>query len=326
MKIKICFYLFLLFIVDVSTAQYAPAAGLPGSTAIYKDSTCFVAWASGCIVHRGFQQIDSIVAGLASAGDSSMALGKSGDNPVVSLGDGGSAILTFDKPIKNGPGWDFAIFENGFNDDFLELAFVEVSSNGTDFFRFPSVSLTDTAIQVDTYGTLDPTKINNLAGKYRLFNGVPFDLEELSGTAGLDVMNITHIKVIDVIGSINPFYASYDSQEHKINDPWPTPFPVGGFDLDAVGVINQQTSGIETSENNCDTKMYPNPCQNYLRIELPEASTNNIEVTAVTGKGILRLHNIGTHATIDFTDIPRGIYIVKISNEHSLTFKKIIKN
>jgi hypothetical protein len=35
-------------------------------------------------------------------------------------------------------------------------------------------------------------------------------------------------------------YASYDSQGHQINDPWPTNFPTGGFDLDAVGVINEK--------------------------------------------------------------------------------------
>ncbi len=34
------------------------------------------------------------------------------------------------------------MFENGFADAFLELAFVEVSSNGIDFARFPAVSLT----------------------------------------------------------------------------------------------------------------------------------------------------------------------------------------
>ena len=37
-------------------------------------------------------------------------LEKAGENGVVSLGDGGSAILTFSKPIKNETGWDFAIF------------------------------------------------------------------------------------------------------------------------------------------------------------------------------------------------------------------------
>ena len=33
-------------------------------------------------------------------------------------------------------------------------------------------------------------------------------------------------------------FSSCDFNGHQINDPWPTPFNTGGFDLDAVGVIN----------------------------------------------------------------------------------------
>ena len=52
-----------------------------------------------------------------------MAIGAPG-NGVVSLGDGGYALLTFEKPIKNGID-DFAIFENSFSDTFLELGLVD---------------------------------------------------------------------------------------------------------------------------------------------------------------------------------------------------------
>jgi len=54
------------------------------------------------------------------------------DGYIVSLGDSGVADVTFAGAIYNGPGADFAVFENGFlnatNDSlaFLELAFVEV--------------------------------------------------------------------------------------------------------------------------------------------------------------------------------------------------------
>jgi hypothetical protein len=165
-----------------------------------------------------------------------MALGKSG---VVSLGDGGIATLTFSAAIFNGEGFDFAIFENSFSDDFLELAHVEVSSDGINFFRFPSVSLSPSDVQVESFGLLDATQIYNLAGKYRLFYGTPFDLQDLANELGLDINSMTHVRIIDVVGSILPEFATYDSQGNIINDPWPTPFPTSGFDLDAVGVIHQ---------------------------------------------------------------------------------------
>lgn len=34
-------------------AQFAPATGFDGTTAIHADSSAFVAWATGCTVERG---------------------------------------------------------------------------------------------------------------------------------------------------------------------------------------------------------------------------------------------------------------------------------
>ena len=233
------FTIFLLF-WNTGNSQFAPAAGEPGSTAIWKDSSIFKTWASGADIIRGPLKIGDDTLGYASAGEESFATGPALSNGLVSLGDGGQAILTFPFSIKNGPGFDFAVFENSFDDTFLELAFVEVSSDGVNFVRFPSHSLTDTTIQTNTFGTTDATKINNLAGKYRGSYGTPFDLQELAGNTNLNINAITHVKIIDVVGSVNKQYAKRDSYNNMINDPWPTPFPNGGFDLDAIGVIHQK--------------------------------------------------------------------------------------
>jgi len=176
-KFSLVFYLLLLFTIPV-ISQYAPGAGIQGTTAIHKDSSVFVNWAKNCSVIVGQEDISNPQSNLASAGDSSMAIGSPG-NGIVSLGDGGEAILTFERFIQNGPDWDFAIFENSFSNTFLELGFVEVSSNGTDYFRFPATSLTQDTIQIDAFGSVNPTDINNLAGKYRANYGTPFDLEDL---------------------------------------------------------------------------------------------------------------------------------------------------
>ncbi len=49
---------------------------------------------------------------------------------------------------------------------FLELAFVEVSTDSVHFVRFPAVSLTNPAVQTGAFGTTDARNIHNLAGKY----------------------------------------------------------------------------------------------------------------------------------------------------------------
>lgn len=45
---------------------------------------------------------------------------------------------------------------------------------------------------------------------------------------------------MDVVGSIAESNCTRDANQHKINDPYPTPFPTGGFDLDALGIIHHQ--------------------------------------------------------------------------------------
>lgn len=219
---------------------YDGAAGTDGSLAVAHDDPSLVAFATGFIdLVRGPAQLGDPAKGVVSFGSGAQALGAAGLDPydVISLGDGGAITLTFTRPITDGPGWDFAVFENAFSDGFLELAVVEVSSNGVDFFRFEAVSDTPVATQVAGFGTLDPTNLHNLAGKYRLGFGTPFDLAELAERGPLlDVAAITHVRIVDVVGVVDAARGTLDAAGRAINDPWPTPFATGGFDLDAVGV------------------------------------------------------------------------------------------
>src|ERR1700739_3119800 len=139
-----------LFLSQIIFEQFAPPAGQAGTTAMYKDSTAFIAWANFCVVQRGLQDISNPSGPKATVGDSSSAIGIA-DNSVVSLGDGGIAICIFQQPIVNAPGFDFAIFENSFDGNYLELAFVEVSSDGINFFRFPATSNTQDTLQTGSF-------------------------------------------------------------------------------------------------------------------------------------------------------------------------------
>jgi hypothetical protein len=256
-----------LFIAGINiSAQgpYAPGAGNTGSAAIYTDSAVIKSWATGIELKRGWVNIaDTSVkyngSNKTTFGYPAIALGQAQESAydVVSLGDSGIAVLTFDRPIANGNGPDFAVFENGFyspasekGTTFAELAFVEVSSDGKRFVRFPAVSLTSESTQTGGFGTTDPTHIYNLAGKDIQGYGTPFDLDDIKDSAGIDLNNIRFVKVVDAIGDINAPYASYDSKGHVVNDPWPTPYYSGGFDLDGIGAVNTgQPYSISTFEN-----------------------------------------------------------------------------
>ncbi len=266
-------FLILFFSLAASSAaQYPPAAGKPGSSALHKDSGMFVSWVKSCNIARGFQDISDTSLGLASTGNNLSPVGKAGVNGTLSLGDGGSVTCEFDTKIKNGPGYDFAVFENSFADTFLELAFVEVSSDGQNFYRFPSHSLTQDSVQVGSFGRVDAEHINNLAGKYRALFGTPFDLEELQHILSLDIDAVTHVRIVDVVGSINDSFARIDTAGHKVNDPWPTPFPSGGFDLDAIGLIHT-TATTDHTLPELQISLFPNPATEEIRFSgIPECS------------------------------------------------------
>lgn len=307
--------------------QYPPPAGMPGSTAIAADSNIFVEWAQECVLYRGYLNISDTTFYLngnnkASYGLSSDATGMA-DNVVVSLGDKGMAVLTFQTPLVDANGYDFAIFENSFNDNFLELAFVEASSDGIHFFRFPSVSLIDSTTQTGGYETTDATKIHNLAGKYRALYGTPFDIAELSNNALLDKNNITHIRIIDVVGSVNPLYGNRDSQGHLINDPFPTPFEGGGFDLDAVGVIHNKIFN-SVAENRQTLKVLPNPANDQVQIII-DAEIRQMYIYDLNGKMLL-LNEQNRSNTIDISGLATGMYQIVIEyNNGEVGRSKFIK-
>ena len=191
------------------------------------------------------------------------ALGRVTGDPfdVVSLGDLSAAqisnavpvgriTLTFSQAISDLSGADFVVFENGFatgNLIFGELAYVEVSSDGVNFVRFPSISLNSNPITA--FGNFDATNVFNLAGKhgnsYGESWGTPFDLSHLKNvpavTGGLvNLQQIRYVRIVDIPGS----GAFLDAAGRSIYDPWQT-IGSGGFDLDAVGVISRRVGFLE---------------------------------------------------------------------------------
>ncbi|MFW6146431.1 MAG: dockerin type I domain-containing protein [Planctomycetota bacterium] len=160
----------------------------------------------------------------------------------------GSITLAFDVTIADGPGPDLAAFENGFSRTgapsfFAELAYVEVSTDGVVFARFPSRSLAPRP-DGDTWGyiPIDVTDVYNLAGKHANAHGncwgTPFDLADLADDPAVadgrvDLQAIHVVRIVDIPGSGD----FVDATGAPIYDGWPT-FGSGGFDLDAVGVLN----------------------------------------------------------------------------------------
>lgn len=326
MKNILIFFLSTFFVKNMN-AQFAPQAEMFGSNAIYKDSNIFISWGNKCEIIRGWQNIADTSLGKVSTGDTLDANNKA-DGMIVSLGDGGEAIYYFDNPIMNGAGADFAIFENGFRNPtdsnlaYLELATVEVSNDGINYFSFQAESFIDTSTQIAGVGEyIDCRKINNLAGKYIASYGTPFDLDELSTILSLDVNNIRYVKIKDVVGSLAKENCSYDKNNFMINDPYPTPFPTGGFDLDAIGIIHQLYPTNTTSINFEDEiSFYPNPCKDFIYFKNID-NFKKIKIFSVDGKLILH-QEISNKLDIQFLN--NGIYFLKIEKSDGTMYSKKI--
>lgn len=250
-----------------NTTAGATDAGVPGfvgslgdgkSTSPNTVNPAFTGWASSVASYLPAGTVDS------AFNDPTATLGPvTGDNfDVVSLGEssGGAAgqiTLKFNGGIHNGGGSDFAVFENSFGTNtsvFADLAFVQVSSDGTHFAQFPATSLTPKA--VGAYGTVDPTNVHNLAGKhinaYGNSWGTPFDLSELKtdsavASGQVNLNGIQYVRLVDVVGD----GSAKDATGNPIYDAFPT-YGSGGFDLEAVGVLNQWQIGDANLDGKVD--------------------------------------------------------------------------
>ena len=72
--------LFLIIILTpffgIGQGSYAPNADAQGTSAIHKDSSVFIGWASSCITQRGPQNIANVGSPPVTAGDHYMATDK----------------------------------------------------------------------------------------------------------------------------------------------------------------------------------------------------------------------------------------------------------
>lgn len=183
-----------------------------------------------------------------------------GSLDVCTLGVGGQLTLGFAVTIANGPGADLTVFENPFvyaGEVFSEVAYVEVSTDGVQFARFPShysgpsTGFTGFTAPWGTYSGLTgciPVLANVATNTIDpldpvLSGGEAFDLSALIGdplvTSGAVNLNAIHfVRLLDV-----PHASGLDSYGNVI---WDNSGPTGTADIDAVAVINDTSTMTST--------------------------------------------------------------------------------
>jgi hypothetical protein len=106
------------------------------------------------------------------------------------------------------------------------------------------------------------------------------------------------------VGSLNPSYGTKDALGRFINDPWPTAFESGGFDLDAVGVMH-------FSEKNLPL-VWPSilPSGADFSVLFPDGSRNYV-LSSAKGEILLRFSSESNQPLRLPENIRSGIYLIR---------------
>jgi hypothetical protein len=162
-----------------------------------------------------------------------------GSTDVVSLGSGGSIVVSFaPNAIVDGPGADFIVFENPFwiggnpSDPYAEPGEVSVSDDGVTWTTFPCTPTLDPQAS-DGTGVTGP--YGNCGGWQVVYaapgNGVsPVDPTNAGGLAldlaAVGVTRATYVRIVD--------------QTHEDCPEGGAGPNTNGFDLDAIAIVNAE--------------------------------------------------------------------------------------
>lgn len=224
-------------VLDASDASQAPedAGSPPARDASDRFVSQVISFTQGTCA--GFNA-DDVLATVSGPPQGYGAVAGSLD--VVSLGGGGEIIVGFgDNAIVDGPGVDFIVFENPFNDGsgrYVEPGEVAVSEDGVTWTAYPC---TDTT-QNEPDGGWGATRCGgmNIVYANALTNSIsPFDPATAGGDAfDLHEIGVTRAKFVRIRNIVASEWCP-EAGWVPDGDTLPTK---NGFDLDAISIVNAE--------------------------------------------------------------------------------------
>lgn len=81
---------------------------------------------------------------------------------------------------------------------------------------------------------------------------------------------------------------------------------------------------IENKENN-SMLIYPNPTNNFLKVELKNLNKTGLKIMDLSGR-VFSTHTFFGNTQIDMENFPKGVYMVVINNDLGQQINKVVKN
>lgn len=111
-------------------------------------------------------------------------------------------------------------------------------------------------------------------------------------------------------------------------------YVIGGDDLSNSLASTEELNfcpitGIENIDNDSTIKIYPNPTTGKLEISGVEALGNKLKVDVIDFQGKIvyssGFNNVGYKIGLDLSTYPKGLYLIRLSNDVAVYNKKLIK-
>ncbi|MEN6511989.1 MAG: T9SS type A sorting domain-containing protein, partial [Chloroherpetonaceae bacterium] len=130
--------------------------------------------------------------------------------------------------------------------------------------------------------------------------------------------------IYDTLNSDIPDNTVYTIAIEVNNTKWiGTNEGMAAYNEDGVPLDVKENILPEYPEDNIS--VFPNPANDYLKIEQGEANISHVEIINLQGQIVKSQRILGNQSTLDLTNLSTGVYILKIYTDSGFIIKKLIK-
>ncbi len=149
--------------------------------------------------------------------------------------------------------------------------------------------------------------------------------------------DIVVYRAVQADGSPIPAWLSFDRSTRTFSGT-PSSANAGAVDLKVVAVDadNNQAEAAFTlyvqtitgvgSEDIQALNVYPNPFEGHINVSAPWKSEKSIELFTLTGTRIKLIRTSDLEIRMDMTDVPRGVYLLRVLSSEGKITRQILKN
>lgn len=96
--------------------------------------------------------------------------------------------------------------------------------------------------------------------------------------------------------------------------------------VDTSECIGINTIGLPESAWNDNIKLFPNPTENYITVQLPDTKPMEIRIVNVNGSVVIVRNEETAEFTLDLSDLSPGIYTVQLLSDDFIRNFKVVRN